>query len=965
MDAAALSLAIDSTSVVKASTDLDKFTASAERAGKAGVGIGNQSGSIAKLVASVSSANAKLSVIIGLLEKTNAALLGNASASQAAAAANDNNARAIAVADAHVIAYTSHLAGLVAAQTRASSATGVADAHVIAYTQNLARMAATATTAGRAVNGAGSAGATAAGALAGAGKNLKLRGDEMLNLSRQASDIGVTLAMGMNPLMVAIQQGPQIADIFQSASQRGIGFKSVLAQIGTAFYALIAPLLPIILAIGAALATIGVGFALGARDIDKGAGDISKSMGLTEKQLERLKKAGVDTTVTIGDTFKAFFEVTGERFAAAFKGPVGAAQKVVTAALDQMATDGANIMRSIAGTFFGGYYAIVALWKTMPTTFAGIGALVANAFIAAFEGLINRIISQVNGINDKINGALKSVGISTQFVKLDNVKIDRVANAEAANTASAVSKGFADGMSAGVKATDRFFKDVRTKAIANRTALIRDAAGDAAKVPKGPKSDAEKLADIYRNAQAEITVQEDRLKAVGMSARAAAELEQNTKILNQVQKAGIPVTSAVTAEIERLAKAYADAKIAADTAVALQGVTDSMVKQSRGITDQIALIGLYGDALNRARITQEALNQARDALPRGEVLSADAEAGIRAGAGSIADKQAVLDQGTRADKVRKDAEDAAYAMDLERKGLGLTGEAAIAYAFAVEQLNNAKRAGTALSEGEIANINAAGAAYAAQRYAIDQQAQAITNAREVTKGFFSEWINGAREGANVFTALGTSAVNALNRIIDKLLDKTLDGFINGMFSGGASAAGGSSGGFFSSLLSSIGLGSKTAAGGSGNGPGVLNIPSTAEMMQGGWKFDLTKNALGGVYGDPQRFANGGAFTNSIVNNPTLFRFANGGSLGEMGEAGPEAIMPLKRGANGALGVQMHGGGRPSIKLGDVTLVNKVDGGFMPDAVMALIRNGGEQTVAQIKRDLQSMLQQLDVDGSSI
>lgn len=54
------------------------------------------------------------------------------------------------------------------------------------------------------------------------------------------------------------------------------------------------------------------------------------------------------------------------------------------------------------------------------------------------------------------------------------------------------------------------------------------------------------------------------------------------------------------------------------------------------------------------------------------------------------------------------------------------------------------------------------------------------------------------------------------------------------------------------------------------------------------------------------FANGGAFTNSIVTKPTLFSFANGSAMGQMGEAGPEAIMPLKRGANGSLGVQAHG-----------------------------------------------------------
>ena len=43
----------------------------------------------------------------------------------------------------------------------------------------------------------------------------------------------------------------------------------------------------------------------------------------------------------------------------------------------------------------------------------------------------------------------------------------------------------------------------------------------------------------------------------------------------------------------------------------------------------------------------------------------------------------------------------------------------------------------------------------------------------------------------------------------------------------------------------------------------------------------------------------------IVNKPTLFPMANGAGL--MGEAGPEAIMPLKRGRDGKLGVQSSGG----------------------------------------------------------
>ncbi|CTQ34234.1 phage tail tape measure protein [Jannaschia rubra] len=49
------------------------------------------------------------------------------------------------------------------------------------------------------------------------------------------------------------------------------------------------------------------------------------------------------------------------------------------------------------------------------------------------------------------------------------------------------------------------------------------------------------------------------------------------------------------------------------------------------------------------------------------------------------------------------------------------------------------------------------------------------------------------------------------------------------------------------------------------------------------------------------FAKGG-----VVSAPTTFPMR--GATGLMGEAGPEAIMPLTRGADGRLGVQTHGGG---------------------------------------------------------
>jgi lambda family phage tail tape measure protein len=69
------------------------------------------------------------------------------------------------------------------------------------------------------------------------------------------------------------------------------------------------------------------------------------------------------------------------------------------------------------------------------------------------------------------------------------------------------------------------------------------------------------------------------------------------------------------------------------------------------------------------------------------------------------------------------------------------------------------------------------------------------------------------------------------------------------------------------------------------------------------------NAQGNAFmgGNVIPFAKGG-----VVSSPTLFPMANGAGL--MGEAGPEAVMPLARDGSGRLGVRGGGGGGTSIEI---------------------------------------------------
>jgi lambda family phage tail tape measure protein len=93
------------------------------------------------------------------------------------------------------------------------------------------------------------------------------------------------------------------------------------------------------------------------------------------------------------------------------------------------------------------------------------------------------------------------------------------------------------------------------------------------------------------------------------------------------------------------------------------------------------------------------------------------------------------------------------------------------------------------------------------------------------------------------------------------------------------------------------------------------------------------------------FANGGAFTNQIFSDPTLFKFGAGGQFGVMGEAGPEAVMPLTRGPGGRLGVDAHGGGggrsrvtTPIVVLGDRALADALAGTAGEDVVITHVMN---------------------------
>ena len=94
---------------------------------------------------------------------------------------------------------------------------------------------------------------------------------------------------------------------------------------------------------------------------------------------------------------------------------------------------------------------------------------------------------------------------------------------------------------------------------------------------------------------------------------------------------------------------------------------------------------------------------------------------------------------------------------------------------------------------------------------------------------------------------------------------------------------------------------------------VVNARDLGDALRNVLK-SIASSALQKLIGGWLGFADGGVFSNGnvipfarggVVTAPTLFPMARG--MGLMGEAGPEAVMPLKRGADGKLGVEGGGG----------------------------------------------------------
>ncbi|MCW9227798.1 phage tail tape measure protein [Klebsiella quasipneumoniae] len=133
--------------------------------------------------------------------------------------------------------------------------------------------------------------------------------------------------------------------------------------------------------------------------------------------------------------------------------------------------------------------------------------------------------------------------------------------------------------------------------------------------------------------------------------------------------------------------------------------------------------------------------------------------------------------------------------------------------------------------------------------------------------------------SNIFMSLGETVIKTLIQMATQAL---ITKAIMASFGGGA-------GGMFGSLF--------------GGASGAASSGTALQSFGSSFAF----NALGGVYDSPSL----SAYSGGVYSTPQYFAFAKG--AGVFGEAGPEAIMPLTRGADGSLGVRAVGRESPAVQ----------------------------------------------------
>lgn len=616
------------------------------------------------------------------------------------------------------------------------------------------------------------------------------------NMAAQFQDIGVTAAMGMNPLMIGLQQGAQI-----SATMAGTGM--TLAQsfktVGGAFLSVLSPLSLIIIGLTAAIAA-GIQFIDWTRVV---AGTLNLLADILPRVAEGAVYLGTvlavafapaiigairTTAVAIGTTLvTAIKTATAAMIAFALANPFAAFVLAIGVVI--------GAMWALNDAFGGVFGNILKVVKNVVNGMISFFAFGFNKVIDMAQSAANSMVGIFNAVAGALNFDVKVGAVDFSGAKINNsVGRDFVGDIGTGigNLATRAADGLR-GMAASLLAGDPA-KDKKSSA--------GKAAGGGSKSLKTEITDAEKFAEILKQANEQLFSLQREATLLTMTGEAAKTYAFQTELLAQAREKDIKLTDEQLTALNKVAAAMGAQAQTNETLKFYHETADALEDNNAALELELQTLGQSAVAIGIRRFEQELMNKA-----------------MREG-------------------IELDAEKTAQLMELKQRELELTEQMRLR----TEEMN--------FYQG-------------------------------TTRNFFTQMYQNLRQGQSLWGAFANAVTSVVDRIVDKLLNDLLDAMFE------VNSAGGTGGG---GLLS-----------------GIANLAKSLGGLFGGPSFTSANFATPAAQAGagPFAFAKGGAFTNGVYDSPTMFKFAKGGQFGVMGEAGPEAVMPLKRGPDGSLGVQLQ------------------------------------------------------------
>ncbi|MFK3690419.1 phage tail length tape measure family protein [Agrobacterium tumefaciens] len=631
-----------------------------------------------------------------------------------------------------------------------------------------------------------------------ANTNTGVRGFETANIAAQFQDIGVTAAMGMSPLQIALQQGTQLSAIIA-------GMQNPIRGLAAAFMSVVSPI---------SLITIGT-IAAGTAAIQYFAGIFSSTNDAKSvleghaELIRRLKGAYGEAA----EGLKTYADESEKIVRQDVQDKIKAYQASILEAGKSIRED----LHLDPAIFNGATYTIEQMRAAIYSLDQGIKS--GKPDLQAFIGRLIDIENQ-SGTPERVREIIKEIRTAAK----DGIEAQRALD-PLITTINGVGNTAA-GQIGNIKAFAKALNDLGNISVPSLNDVDRISAATNAGLRALNNG-----GQINEEARRRLLITQER-------ARLRAENQNPTVINSDGNRTSVPVPGSKPVTLGDRDRAAERA--ASSTANAYR----DLIKTA---DDRVAQMKLEAELAGQTGVAADALRFKLDLLQRGE------EKGR-----SLSAKQ-VEAINERVDAFKRYAEAAASATlkaDLlfEREQMGRSAM-------------DRQIAGGLRSAGLPVDFNSYEAGLLRTNYQLQY-------ARDLAGDFTSTFFDGLRQGESVWEAFGNAGVKALQRIADTLMNDVL----NSIFSVSSAGGGGGGGGLFSSLFSGF---SSLFGGGSGKG--------------------FFPSAPGGLYAKGGTFLDGiGGYSNQVVNRPTLFAFAKGTGL--MGEAGPEAIMPLTRDASGRLGV---------------------------------------------------------------